>query len=104
MRLCSLSDGYFSRPFCVMELRWAKLYGCKLVGVVEKDPRHCPADFALEARRAPADLKHVLADVEFLEYQRRDYLADAMVSKLAEICGTAGEPEAEGRRTAGLGA
>eukprot|EP01050_Picozoa_sp_SAG11_P006014 SAG11_NODE_450_length_9391_cov_16.666272_3_plen_84_part_00 len=77
---------------------------CKLVGVVEKDSRHCPTDFAIEAQRAPADLKHVLADVEFLEYQRRNYLTDAMVSKLAELCTSAGEPEAEGRRTAGLGA
>ena len=84
--LIFLSDGYFTRPFCVKELRWAKLYGCKLVGVVEKDDRHSPADFGLEARRAPADLKHVLADVEFLEYQRRDFLADAMVAKIAELC------------------
>ena len=84
--LIFLSDGYFTRPFCVKELRWAKLYGCRLLGVVEKDSRHSPADFGLEGRRAPADLKHVLADVEFLEYQRRDYLEAAMVEKLAELC------------------
>ena len=88
--LIFLSDGYFTRPFCLKELRWAKLYGCTLVGVVEKDSRHCPADFALEAQRAPVDLKHVLADVEFLEYQRRDYLEAAMVGKLAELCGGGG--------------
>ena len=29
----------------------------------------------------------MLADVEFLEYQRRDYLEAAMVGKLAELCG-----------------
>ncbi len=44
----------------------------------------------LEARRAPADLKHVLADVEFLEYQRRDFLQGAMVGKLAELCSGGG--------------
>ena len=54
--------------------------------MVEKDDKHNPADFGLEARRAPADLKHVLADVEFLEYQRRDYLEAAMVAKVAELC------------------
>ena len=52
---------------------------------MEKDDKHNPADFGLEARRAPADLKHVLADVEFLEYQRRDYLEAAMVAKIAEL-------------------
>ena len=75
------SPRYFTRPFCVKELRWAKLYGCALLGVVEQDSRHSPADLGLEARRAPADLAHVLADVEFLEYQRRDYLEAAMVGR-----------------------
>ena len=40
-----LSDGYFTRPCCVKELCWAKLYGCTLIGVVETDMRHHPADF-----------------------------------------------------------
>eukprot|EP01051_Picozoa_sp_SAG22_P005275 SAG22_NODE_307_length_12666_cov_761.250259_9_plen_543_part_00 len=80
--LIFLSDGYFTRPFCVKELRWAKLYGCALLGVVEKDSRHHAADFGLEAQRAPADLEHVLADDEFLEYQRRNYLEKAMVEEL----------------------
>jgi hypothetical protein len=31
----------------------------------------------------------VLADVEFLEYQRRAYLAAAMVERLVELCGGA---------------
>eukprot|EP01050_Picozoa_sp_SAG11_P017385 SAG11_NODE_2503_length_3278_cov_1.735451_3_plen_454_part_00 len=88
--LIFLSDGYFTRPFCLKELRWAKLYGCNLVGVVEKDSRHSPADFGLEERRAPADLKHVLADVEFLEYQRRDFLEAAMVAELVRLCGGQG--------------
>jgi hypothetical protein len=85
--LIFLSDGYFTRPFCVKELRWAELYGCALLGVVEKDSRHGPADFGLEARRAPADLAHVLADVEFVEYQRRGYLEKAMVEELGRRVG-----------------
>ena len=80
--LIFLSDSYFTRPFCLKELRWAKLYGCVLAGLVEKDTRHGPADFGLEMRRAPDDLKHVLADVEFLEYQRRSFLAKAMLEEL----------------------
>jgi hypothetical protein len=90
--LIFLSDGYMTRPFCIKELRWAKLYGCALVGVVEKDSRHGPADFGLEARRAPADLEHVLADVEFVEYQRRNYLAAAMLEEIVRRCGPPGAP------------
>ena len=87
--LIFLSDGYFTRPFCLTELRWAKLYGCELFGLVEKDTRHGPADFGLEAQRAPKDLKHGLADVEFLDYERRDYKANAMLAELQDRFGTA---------------
>jgi hypothetical protein len=85
--LVFLSDGYMTRPFCIKELRWAKLYDCVLVGVVEKDSRHGPADFGLEARRAPADLKHVLNDVKFVEYRRRGFEAEAMLAEIVRRCG-----------------
>lgn len=39
-----LSDGAMARPFCNDEQRWAKKYGCTVVGVVEKDSRYNPAD------------------------------------------------------------
>ena len=90
--LIFLSDSYFTRPFCLKELRWAKLYSCALAGLVEKDTRHGPADFGLEMHRAPADLKHVLADVEFLEYQRRSFLAKAMLEELFRRFGPPGGP------------
>ena len=41
----------------------------------------------------------MLADVEFLEYQRRDYLEAAMVGKLAELCGGASGGSCAGWRT-----
>jgi hypothetical protein len=101
-----------TRPFCIKELRWAKLYDCVLVGVVEKDSRHGPADFGLEARRAPADLKHVLGDVEFVEYRRRGFEAAAMLAEIVRRCGppAAGsqepepEPEPEPEAAEGPGA
>ncbi len=80
--LVFLSDDCFGRPFCNAEQRWGKLYGCSIVGVVEKDSRHGPADFGKEKERAPADLKHLLDEVEFIEYRRRDFEAAAMVQEL----------------------
>ena len=59
------------RPFCQKEQRWAKQYGCELVGVVERDERHGKASFAKEKADAPADLKHLLDDIEFEPYMRR---------------------------------
>ena len=70
--LLFLSHDYMGRPFCLKELRWAILYDCKIVGVVEKDARHGAADFDREAKLAPADLKHIFAEVEFIEFHRRE--------------------------------
>ena len=36
---------------CNMECRWAQLYGCKIIGIAEKDGRHGAADFG---NRKPA--------------------------------------------------
>ena len=71
-----------------------------MIGVVEKDDRHGKADFAKEKRSAPADLKHLLADVEFIEYRRRDFEAKAMVDEILRRAGlrpklAAHEPEPE---------
>ena len=48
-----------------------------------------PRQLALQhpLQRTGLLVKHVLVDVEFLEYQRRDHLEAAMVGKLAELCG-----------------
>jgi hypothetical protein len=80
--LIFLSDGIMGRPFCNDEQRWAKLYYCNFVGVVEKDTRHGPANFDTEKRRAPEDLVHILDDVEFIAYRRRDFEAKAMITEL----------------------
>ena len=80
--LMFLSDDLMGRPFCQAEQRWGKLYGCRFIGVVEKDSRHGAADFGKEKDRAPADLKYLMDDVEFIEYRRRDFEAKAMVAEL----------------------
>jgi hypothetical protein len=85
-----LSDDVMGRPFCNAEQRWAKLYSCNLIGVVEKDDRHSPADFGKEKMRAPVDLKHILEDVEFIDYRRRGYEEKGMVEEIMRRGGSVG--------------
>jgi hypothetical protein len=82
-----LSDDVMGRPFCNAEQRWAKLYGCNLIGVVEKDSRHSPADFEEEKKRAPPDLRHLLDDVEFIDFDRRGYKEQAMIDEILRRSG-----------------
>jgi hypothetical protein len=100
--LIFLSDGVMSRPFCNAEQRWAEQYGCNLIGVVEKDSRHNPADFGQEKESAPADLKRLLDEVEYLDYERREYKARGMIEEImrqgappAKAAPTQPEPEPE---------
>ncbi len=88
--LIFLSDNCFGRPYCNMEQRWGIQYGCNFVGVVEKDDRHDPADFAIERERAPEDLKHLLEEIEFETYQRREHLVQAMISEILKRGGCTG--------------
>jgi hypothetical protein len=80
--LMFLSDNLMSRPFCQTEQRWGKLYGCSFIGVVEQDPRHSPADFTKEKDHAPDDLKHLLDEIEFICYRRKDFEQEAMIKEL----------------------
>ena len=80
--LIFLSEGIMGRPFCNAEQRWAKLYGCNFVGVFEADTRHGPADFTVEKEIAPDDLKYILEEVEFEQYQRRSHLQKSMMKEI----------------------
>jgi len=85
--LIVLTDGIMSRPFCQLEMRWAKLYGCMLVGVAEEDARHGKVDFVVEKQRAPADLQYIFNDVEFLTFRRRDFEETGMIEQIAKRIG-----------------
>lgn len=80
--LVFLSDDVMGRPFCNTEQRWAIMYECNMVGVVETDPEHGAADMAKEKARAPEDLKHLLDEIDFIDFERRDYLLSAMVKEV----------------------
>lgn len=83
--LLFLSDGIMARPFCVKEQRWAKKYDLGFIGVMERDPRHGEVDLRKEKLRAPSDLECLFEHIEFLNYERRDHQAEAMVQKIIEI-------------------
>ena len=66
------------------------------MSAVEKDNRHGKADFAKETERAPEDLKHLFADVEFIDFERREYKVIGMVQEIIRQAGLSiGEPEPE---------
>ena len=60
-----------------------------VIGIVEKDSRHSPAVFARENACAPKDLKHVTADVEFIEFHRRAPFEGTMVTEILQRAGVA---------------
>ena len=82
-----LSKGIMGREYIDAEQRWAIQYGCNIIGIVEKDEQHGKADFAEEKAHAPADLKHLLDDVEFLDYERRGYKERCMVDEILRQAG-----------------
>eukprot|EP01043_Picozoa_sp_COSAG02_P048071 COSAG02_NODE_4682_length_5102_cov_11.871277_1_plen_1610_part_10 len=87
--LMFLSADLMARIFCQYEQRWAIKYGCKFVGIVEKDERHGKADFGAEKQKAPEDLKHLLDEVEFLDYQRREFQLQALIEEIMRRGGCA---------------
>jgi hypothetical protein len=85
--LIFLSNGVMSRPFCNKEQRWGKAYQCNLIGILETDSRHGAPQppekiFKQEKDSAPEDLKHLLDDVEFMPYRRREFELEAMVKEI----------------------
>eukprot|EP01043_Picozoa_sp_COSAG02_P019417 COSAG02_NODE_933_length_15812_cov_68.551709_13_plen_765_part_00 len=77
-----LSAGIMSREFCHAEQRWALYCGCNLIGLKEIDVRHHPAVIEKEKDSAPADLKHLLTDVNFEDFQRKEHLAETMIERV----------------------
>ena len=61
--------------------------------MVEKDERHGAADFAIESKRAPADLKHIFAEVEFVEFHRREPFQTTMLEDILKRCGVSGQKQ-----------
>eukprot|EP01043_Picozoa_sp_COSAG02_P121338 COSAG02_NODE_58166_length_278_cov_0.703911_1_plen_92_part_11 len=81
--LIFLSEDLMGRLFCQHEQRWGIKYGCNFVGIMEKDERHGKPDIGTEKHKAPKDLKHLLDEVEFLDYQRREFQLQALIE---EVC------------------
>ena len=85
--LVFLGEGYMGSAFCNLECRWAMMYGCKIIGVFEKDSHHGAADYSIERQRAPADLKWMFAEVEYIEFHRREPYQSTMVDDIFRRAG-----------------
>ena len=82
-----LSKGYMSRPFCRKECRWAKRYNLKFIGIVEHEEDHGQATFADEIKSAPADLKDIFDEIEFIHYHRREPFKECMMKEVLKQAG-----------------
>ena len=90
-----LTPGYTSRKFCQMELDWAEKYKLKFVGVFEDDERRGKVDFVAEKAACPDRLSHMLDDVEFLAFRRRQFEAETMYDQLIDRSDIHLQPEPE---------
>ena len=84
-----LSKDYFSSKACCTECRWAKLYGCRIIGIKldEAEDAVNAVEFGREMQRCPADLKHLFDDVEFVPFRRRGNEMQTLLSGLCEKAG-----------------
>ena len=61
-------NGYFERPFCLKELRWAKAAGTYIQPIVDSTDKSRIGEFL---GMAPADLKD-LGSVDFVDFNQTD--------------------------------
>ena len=80
--LLLLTKGTSSRPFFQKEIRWAKKYERQIIGVFEADSRRGAVDFNEERLSAPADLKSIIEQVEFIAFRRRIFEANTMYDEI----------------------
>lgn len=80
--LLLLTKGTSSRPFFQKEIRWAKKYERQIIGVFEADSRPGAVDFNEERLSAPADLKSIIEQVEFIAFRRRIFEANTMYDEI----------------------
>lgn len=80
-------DDYFSRPFCLTELRWAVQAGVHIQPVINIDDKKKIGEFMAGA---PKDLGH-LGGVDFKElYRGNPRMWDVGVEDIVEAAGLAG--------------
>ena len=91
-------NAYFSRKYCMNELRWARQAGVPIQPVIRREDKEKIGEFL---GQAPEDLKDIFDSVEFEPYQRREHLAKAMVEAILARSlplAAGSEPEARPRR------
>ena len=64
-----ISNAYFSREYCVQELRWAVAHGVPIIPIVQMEDKHKIADFQ---QLAPIDLKVLPPGLSYIDLNRTD--------------------------------
>lgn len=65
-----LSDQYFSRPYCVQELRWAIEMGKPIIPIVDIADKTRIGELL---QTAPDDLREIIQRIDFIDLNRSDY-------------------------------
>jgi len=74
-----MTKGIMSKPYPIMEMRWAKMYGLPIIGVMDKSGEDFIYD---ELKAAPEDLKGLLENVEYIPYRTKAYEQTGMIDEI----------------------
>ena len=77
-----MTKGIMSKPYPIMEMRWAKMYNLPVVGVMDKNSAGGEDFIYGELQAAPADLKDLCKDVEYIPYRTKGYEQGPMMDEV----------------------
>ena len=95
----TMTKGIMSKPYPIMEMRWALMYGIPRIGVMDKSTAGGKDFIYDELEAAPEDLKVLLNDVEYIPYRTKGYEQGSMMVEIMRR-GNLKPPPAGGSDTA----
>ena len=95
----TMTKGIMSKPYPIMEMRWARMYDIPMIGVMDKSTAGGKDFIYDELEAAPEDLKGLLKDVEYIPYRTKGYEQGPMMVEIMRR-GNLKPPAAGGSDTA----
>ena len=77
-----MTKGIMSKPYPKMEMRWAKMYGLPIIGVMDKSSAGGKDFIYGELEDAPEDLKYLCMDVEYIPHRTKGYEPGPMMDEI----------------------